>query len=281
MHTILTKVNENCELRNLAENTRLSYSRHVRQFFEFFPEKKPEELGTEEIREYLLYLKKEQKRAIRSLDVAYSALKFLYNTVFEKPWELSPVPRVKSEKKLPIVLSVEEINKLFSVIENIKHKALLSIVYSAGLRATEAVQLKISDIDSKRMQIRIENSKGAKDRYTILSENILKILREYWKVYKPQNWLFPGRFGDKHISYKAVSLIFNKYKKQAGITKPASVHSLRHSFATHLLENGADLHHIQLLLGHSSPATTTVYLHVRRVDLQKITSPFDLINKKT
>jgi integrase/recombinase XerD len=130
------------------------------------------------------------------------------------------------------------------------------------------------------MQIRVENSKGAKDRYTVLAEKTLLILREYWKIYKPEHWLFPGRF-KSHISYKGVSLIFHKYKEQAGITKSVSLHSLRHSFATHLLENGADLHHIQLLLGHSSPTTTTVYLHVRRVDLQRITSPFDLINKKT
>ena len=227
------------------------------------------------------HLKRVKKRAIRTLDVAYAALKFLYNTVLEKPWELIPVPRVKTEQKLPVVLSIEEINKLFSVIENIKHKALLSIVYSAGLRATEAAQLKVTDIDSKRMQIRIENSKGAKDRYTILSEKTLYILREYWRIYKPQHWLFPGRYGDTHLCYRGISFMFNKYKEQAGITKPATIHSLRHSFATHLLENGADLHHIQLLLGHSSPKTTTVYLHVRRVDLQKIASPFDLINKKT
>ena len=128
--------------------------------------------------------------------------------------------------------------------------------------------------------LRINNSKGAKDRYTILSEKTLLILREYWKVYRPQDWLFPGKGGQKPLGYKAVSVVFHKYKKQAGITKPVSIHSLRHNFATHLLENGADLHHIQLLLGHASPKTTTVYLHVRRVDLQRITSPFDIINNK-
>ncbi len=280
MHTILTKVQENCELRNLSENTLQSYCRFARQFMEYFPEIDPWELEAEEIRAYLLYLKRDEQRAISTLDVAYSAIKFLFTTVFDKPWALSPVPRVKGAKQLPIVLSMEEVARLIGVIENVKHKALLSIVYSAGLRTSEAAQLKITDIDSKRMQLRIENSKGSKDRYTILSEKTLLILREYWKIYKPEYWLFPGRF-KSHISYKGVSLIFNKYKEQAGITKPATVHSLRHSFATHLLENGTDLHHIQLLLGHSSPKTTTVYLHVRRVDLQKIASPFDLINEKT
>lgn len=280
MHSILTKLKENCELRNLAENTIISYCRYAKKFMEYFPDKDPWQLETEEIKQYLLYLKRDCHRATRTLDIVYSALKFLFTTVFNKPWALSPVPRVKSEKQLPIVLSQEEVIKLIEVIPNLKHKALLSIIYSAGLRASEAVNLKISNIDSKRMQIRIENSKGAKDRYTILSEKTLHTLRDYWKLYKPQVWLFPGMGGKKPLCYKAASLVFRKYKDQAGITKPASIHSLRHSFATHLLENGADLHHIQLLLGHSSPMTTTVYLHVRRVDLRKIASPLDVINKK-
>lgn len=280
MHSIITKVRENCELRNLSDNTIKSYCRYAQMFMEYFPNTDPWKLETEEIKVYLLFLKRDEKRAIRTLDVAYSAIKFLFTTVFSKPWALDPVPRSKAEKQLPVVLSTEEVAKLIGVIDNIKHKAMLSIAYSAGLRTSEVAQLKITDIDSKRMQIRIENSKGARDRYTVLSEKTLLILREYWKVHKPEYWLFPGRF-KSHISYKGVSFIFHKYKEQAGITKPASVHSLRHSFATHLLENGADLHHIQLLLGHSSPTTTTVYLHVRRVDLQKITSPFDVIKKKT
>lgn len=279
MNSIFNRVLENCELRNLAENTKKSYVRVIRQFSEYF-NKSPEELGTEEIREYLLHLKRDKGHATQTLDGAYAALKFLYHTVLNRPCAISPVPRVKLEKKLPVVLSTEEITALLSVIENIKHRALVTIIYSAGLRTSEAANLRVRDIDSARMQIRIEHSKGAKDRYTILSETALQVLRQYWKIYRPHHWLFPGRFGDKPISYKGISFIYNRYKKQAGITKPATVHSLRHSFATHLLENGADLHHIQLLLGHRSPKTTTVYLHVRRIDLQKIASPLDRINKK-
>ena len=280
MDTVFKKIKENCELRNLSENTQRSYQFVVRQFSEYF-NTSPEKLGTLEIKEYLLHLINGKKYSTQTLDVHYSALKFFYNSVLARPWEIFPVPRVKRKKKLPVVLSTEEVTKLLSKINNIKHKALFTVIYSAGLRTSEAAHLKISDIDSLRMQIRIENSKGAKDRYTILSEKTLLILREYWKVYRPRYWLFPGRFGDKPISYKGISFIFNKYKKQAGITKSVTVHNLRHSFATHLLENGADLYHIQLLMGHSSPKTTTVYLHVRRIDLQKITSPFDMINKKT
>ena len=229
---------------------------------------------------YLLHLIRDKHQAPQTLDVAYSALKFLYHTVLNRPLDISPVPRSKQSQKLPVVLSTEEITKLFSCIKKIRHKALLTLIYSAGLRTSEAANLKVSDIDSKRMQIRIQNSKGAKDRYTILSETALLTLREYYTIYRPTTWLFKGRFGDKPIGFRGISFIFTIYKIEAGIKKEASVHSLRHSFATHLLENGVDLHHIQLLLGHSSPKTTTVYLHVRRVDLQKIISPLDLIKKK-
>lgn len=279
MDTILTQIKENCELRNLSENTQRSYLRIARQYFDFF-DTSPDELGTDEIKKYLLHLLREKKQAAQTLDVVYSALKFLYHTVLNRPLDIYPVPRARQDKKLPVILSTEEVSALLSVIKNIKHKALLTTIYSAGLRTSEAANLRISDIDSPRMQIRIEHSKGAKDRYTILSETALRLLRQYWKICRPNHWLFPGMKKDKPISYKGISLIFNIYKKQVGITKPATVHSLRHSFATHLLENGVDLHHIQLLLGHSSPKTTTVYLHVRRVDLQKIVSPLDSINIK-
>ena len=280
MDTIFTRIKENCELRNLSENTQISYRRIARQYFDFYNGISPDELGTEEIRMYLLHLIRDKHQATQTLDVAYSALKFLYHTVLNRPLDISPVPRSKQSQKLPVVLSTEEITALFSCIKKIKHKALLTIIYSAGLRTSEAANLKVSDIDSKRMQIRIQNSKGAKDRYTILSETALLTLREYYKIYRPTTWLFKSRFSDKPIGFRGISFIFTRYKIEAGIKKEASVHSLRHSFATHLLENGVDLHHIQLLLGHSSPKTTTVYLHVRRMDLQKIISPLDLIKKK-
>ena len=279
MDAIFTKIRDNCELRNLSENTQKCYLSITRQFFDFY-NMTPDKLGTEEIKGYLLHLKRVKKQSPQTLDVVYSALKFLYHAVLTRPLEIYHVPRVKLSKKLPVILSAEEITALFSVIKDIKHKALLTLIYSAGLRTSEAANLKVSDIDSARMQIRIQNAKGAKDRYTILSETALQTLRQYWKIYRPRTWLFRNKYHDKPISYRGISFIFNRYKKQAGITKEASVHSLRHSFATHLLENNVDLHHIQLLLGHSSPATTTVYLHVRRVDLQKIISPLDLINKK-
>ena len=277
MDTILEKVTEICDLRNLAKNTKESYIQQIKQFFNHFNAPQTE-LGTEQIRQYLLFLKREKKFASRSLAVTYSALKLLFEYVFERPWEIAPIPKSKTERHLPVVLSMEEIKRLFNHISNIKHKALLSLIYSAGLRNSEATSMKVKDIDSERMQVFIRNSKGRKDRYSILANSTLCLLRQYWKEYRPNEWLFPGRNPNHPIYYKSICYIFKKYRNEIGLKKSASIHSLRHSFATHLLENGVDLHHIQLLLGHRSPKTTTIYLHVRRIDLQKIKSPLDAIN---
>jgi site-specific recombinase XerD len=172
------------------------------------------------------------------------------------------------------------VKALFSVTENIKHKAILMVTYSGGLRISEASRLKVTDIDSKRMTVRVEQGKGGKDRYTLLSQTALECLRHYWRDYRPQRWLFEGQKEDTHITVSSITQIFQKAKKRAGITKPASVHSLRHAFATHLLEAGTNLHHIQLLLGHKSPTTTTIYLHVSKPGLAHIPSPLDVSMEK-
>ncbi len=280
MKNVSERMLKNLELKGASAKTKEAYLRIIKKFSDYFMES-PENLGTEEIKRYLLYLINEKKQASSTIQVAHAALTFLFKNTLEKSWEMDSIPRIKSEKKLPTVLSPREISAILDTTENTKHKALLSVIYSSGLRVSEAANLRISDIDSQRMQIRVVNSKGAKDRYTILSDAALVLLREYWKKYQPKYWLFPGRWKNKPITQKGVSHIFKTYKEKAGITKPATTHTLRHSFATHLLENGVDLHHIQLLLGHSSPEVTTIYLHVRRTDLQKIISPLDIINKKT
>jgi integrase/recombinase XerD len=172
-------------------------------------------------------------------------------------------------------LDLSEVEALFSVTENIKHKAILMITYSAGLRISEASCLKVTDIDSKRMMVRVEQGKRNKDRYTILSQTALECLRQYWRKYRPKEWLFEGQKEGTHIGLTAIQQIFVAAKKRAGITKPISVHSLRHAFATHLIEAGTSLHHVQLLLGHRSPTTTTVYLHVSKLNLSQVTSPLD------
>lgn len=278
MNNVLLAMREYLKLRGLSDNTQICYVRAVRQFSRYFNDS-PDNLNVNHIKEYLLHLL-DMNRATNTIDVTHAALKFLYQTVLKKPWEIDTIPHLKRRKRLPVILNREEIEAVLAAPTNLKHRAILTIAYSAGLRTSEIAHLKVSDIDSSRMQIRIENSKGAKDRYTILSEKALQTLRVYWKAYRPSHWLFPNRHRDVPMTYKAIDYIFKRYKKQAGITKPVSVHSLRHSFATHLLENGVDLHHIQLLLGHRHPETTTVYLHVRRVDLQMIKSPLDFINKK-
>jgi site-specific recombinase XerD len=162
-------------------------------------------------------------------------------------------------------------------MENLKHRAILMITYSAGLRISETARLKVSDIDSKRMMVRVQQGKGGKDRYTILSKTALECLRQYWKAYRPKEWLFEGQKEGTHICLSSIQQIFVEAKECAGITKPVSPHTLRHSFATHLIEAGTSLHHVQLLLGHRSPTTTTVYLHVSRINLAQVTSPLDSI----
>ncbi len=172
-------------------------------------------------------------------------------------------------------MSREEVAKLLKVTYNLKHKALLMTAYSAGLRVGEAVRLKVSNIDSKRMQIRVTAGKGAKDRYTLLSETALQLLREYFKKFKPRDWLFPGDDSTDHLSERAAQQVFSRARKNAGINKPATFHTLRHSFATHLLEDGVDMRYIQELLGHGSIRTTERYTHVSQRAMGRIKSPLD------
>ena len=279
MNNVLKLMQQNLELKGASKNTIDLYMRVIDRFIEFY-DKSPEELGNTEVREFLLYFIHNKKCSAKTIQVYHAALKFLYETTINQPWVMDSVPRMKSHRKLPAILDQDEIVTLLKSIDFIKHKALLSIIYSAGLRVSEASNLKVSDIDSKRMQIKVNNSKGAKDRYTILSEVTVNLLREYWKIYKPDDWLFPGRFPDRPMSNRGIANIFNTYKKKAGISKPVTTHSLRHSFATHLLENGTSLVHIQRLLGHGCIESTMLYLHLRRADLQSIVSPLDLIKKK-
>jgi site-specific recombinase XerD len=189
---------------------------------------------------------------------------------------MEKVPCTKRERILPVVLDKEEVEAIFSVTRNVKHRAILMLIYSSGLRVSEAARLKISDIDSKRMVIRIRRGEGKKDRYSILSHVALEALREYWREYRPIEWLFPSRFPGKPLIARSIQRVFKKAKALASIKKPVSINTLRHTFATHLLEAGTDLHHIQLLLGHKSPKTTTIYLHVSQKELNRIVSPLDL-----
>jgi site-specific recombinase XerD len=216
----------------------------------------------------LLYDRKEKGYHL-SFEHDYNALKFYYGEVLSKNF-IYEVKRPKKDKKLPVVLSREEIKKILQITENIKHKAILMLMYSGGLRVGEVVRLKPEDIDANRKVIHIRASKGRKDRYTLLSDVALQILREYWKKEKLNKWLFPSWNKEKHITARTVQKIFQYACKKARIKKNVSVHSLRHFFATHLLESGIDLRYIQELLVHKSSKTTEIYTHVSTKNLSAI-----------
>lgn len=194
-----------------------------------------------------------------------------------REWDIKEIPRVKKPKKLPVILSSSEVKRIFDETTNLKHKAILMTIYASGLRVSEVANLRVEDIDSRNMQIRVREGKGKKDRYTILSTENLKILRDYWKYYHVKEWLFPGDLPYKPITTRTIQKIFKKAKDKAEIKKEATVHTLRHCFATHLLESGVDIYHIQHLLGHSNPKTTSIYIHLTCKDVLRIKSPLDLM----
>ena len=237
--------------------------------------KSPAELGDEEIRAYLHYLMEERKASQSVLVQTYSALKFFFENTLQKQWNAIRIPRCKQRRKLPGVLTREEVESILSATKNLKHRAILMTLYSAGLRIGEVTRLKVSDIESGRMMIRVNEGKGLKDRYTLLGERNLEILRRYWKAYRHLEWLFPGRNASDPVSISAIQRVFKTSLAKAGIKKKASVHTLRHCFATHLLDSGTDLYYIQRLLGHKSAGTTSVYLHITGKDIGKIKSPID------
>ncbi|MDE3092129.1 MAG: tyrosine-type recombinase/integrase [Chloroflexota bacterium] len=206
---------------------------------------------------------------------ARSALIFLYEVALKQRGKVCELPRMKRPDQLPVVLSREEVAKILKVTTFLKHKAVLMVAYSAGLRVGEVVRLKVSEIDSKRMQIRVTAGKGAKDRYTLLSETALTMLRDYFRAFKPKDWLFTGDAPGDHLSERSAQQVFKDAKKKAGILKPATFHTLRHSFATHLMEDGVDTRYIQELLGHDSIKTTERYAHVTQKGMARVKSPLD------
>jgi len=262
------------QLSGATQRTQESYLREAGNLAKYF-NRSPAELGEEELKEYMLYLMKERHLSAGTFRFYVAALKFLYRTTLKREWVVEKIRYPRAKRKLPIVLDLSEVESLFAVTSNLKHKVILMITYSSGLRASETAHLKITDIDSKRMMVRISQGKGGKDRYSILSQTTLEHLRQYWRKYHPTEWLFNGAEKNGPLSTNSIQQLFYKAKKRAGITKPASVHTLRHSFATHLIEAGTSLHHVQLLLGHRSPTTTTVYLHVSRLNLAQVISPLD------
>lgn len=262
------------KLKSYSPKTQKTYSSMLFLYINFYKERLIDDLTDVDIREYLLYLVDKKKVSQSYQNQAINAIKFYYEQVLGRPTRTYFLQRPKRESTLPQVMSEQEVTNLLKQIDNLKHRTALSLIYSAGLRIGELINLRISDIDSTRFQIRIQHGKGKKDRVTILSPVMLPVLQEYFKKYRPKVWLFEGQYGEKY-SASSVEMVFRKAKRTAGIKKKVTVHSLRHSFATHLLERGTDLRYIQELLGHQSSRTTEIYTHITEKGFKKIVSPFD------
>jgi integrase/recombinase XerD len=277
MTSLRQRMTEDMQVRNLALNTQTSYVQQISLFARHF-NKSPEHLGPEDIRAYQVYLANEKKLAPGSIVIAVSALRFLYKVSLRKDWtfdEVIPAPR--KPQTLPVILSPEEVLRFLGCVGGSKHRAILTTCYAAGLRISEAVRLTVPDIDSARMVIRVDQGKGRKDRYVMLSPKLRDILRDWWRVEKPSHWLFPGDIEGRHITKDAVELACQKARLRFPVSKPVTPHSLRHAFAVHLLESGTDVRTIQLLLGHRSLATTARYLRIATSKVCSTSSPLDLL----
>ena len=253
---------EDMQVRNLALHTQRAYIQQISLFARHFG-KSPEILGPADIRAYQLHLSQEKRLSASSILVAVAAIRFLYKVTLGRGWSVDEIiPTCRKPQKLPVVLSQDEVARFLDAVDSRKHRAILTICYAAGLRISEAVRLTPAAIDSHRMVICVEEGKGRKDRYVMLSPRLLDVLRTYWRAVHPKNFLFPGDIPDQPISTFAVQHACKKARRRAGIAKPVTPHSLRHAFAVHLLESGTDLRTIQLLLGHRNLSTTARYLRL-------------------
>ena len=261
------------ELRKYANNTVKTYVNAFETFINYYNTKDLISINESDVRGYILKLIQEDK-SNAYINLAINSIKFYYESVLGMPNRFYKIERPRKEKKLPKVLSKEDVLSIIANTNNLKHKCIVSLLYSSGIRRNELVNLKISDIDSKRMLIRIEAAKGNKDRYTLLSHSLLKDLREYYQQYKPEKYIVEGLYGNQYSGQSIGKVVLNAAIK-AGIKIPVTPHMLRHSFATHLLEAGVDLRQIQVLLGHSSSKTTEIYTHVATTTFKKIKNPLD------
>jgi integrase/recombinase XerD len=277
MTPLRCRMTEDMQIRNFSSNTQATYVLQVSLFARHFSQP-PEALGPEEIRAYQLYLTNEKKLAPGSISIAVSALRFLYHVTLKKDWAIEEViPAPRKPQTLPVIPSPEEVVQFLEAVKKPKHRTILTTCYAAGLRITEAVRLTSRAIDSQRMVLRIDQGKGHKDRYVMLSPKLLEILRDWWRLARPRFWLFPGSRPDQPIGRDAVEHECQAALRRCGIPKPITPHSLRHAFAVHLLETGTDVRTIQLLLGHRSLATTARYLRIATTKVCSTTSPLDLL----
>lgn len=274
LNKIEQEIDEHLKLKGYSNKTIKSYRNNVIRFLNHV-DKLPEQIINGDIKEYMLYLLEEQDSSHSYVNQALSAIKLYFKEILNRNDIIFNLPRPKKENKLPEILSKEEVGRILNNIENIKHKAILYLVYSSGLRVGEVVRLKVNDIDEDRMLVHVVQGKGRKDRYTLLSQVALDIVNKYKQIYEPIDWLFPGGKKGSFLTERSVQKVFTRACDKAKIKKDVSVYTLRHSFATHLLESGTDIRYIQELLGHSSSKTTEIYTHVSKNSIRKIRSPLD------
>jgi len=266
-------------LRNYSRHTIKTYLHMFRQFLKYLYPMPLHQVNKTHITKYHLWLITDLKVSASYQNQSINAIKFYIEKVLKHPITVYELERPTKQKTLPQVLSLAEVYQIIEATRNLKHRTILSTIYGSGLRISECINLKIVDIDSSNMRIWVRNAKGKKDRVTLLSKGLLQLLRDYYGVYRPKKWLFEGQTKQQY-SPSSIRQFFNRAKIKALGSSSATVHTLRHSFATHLLENGTNLRYIQKLLGHSSSKTTEIYTHVCTTNLTDITSPFDLLNKK-
>ena len=266
--------------RNYAQNTVRAYIHAIEDFAKYF-HRSPDRLGPEHIREYQVHLFRDCKLSPGTIEGRTAALRFLFVKTLRRPYLPDHIPFPKRQRRMPTVLSPEEVSRLIASAQNLLHRTMLMMLYATGLRRAELCHLKVCDIDSERMVIHVRQGKGSRDRDVLLTPKLLDTLREYWRWMKPKTYLFPGTVNnwraDVPITEKIVWKAVAEAAKHAGLSKHVSPHTLRHSFATHMLEAGADLRTIQVLLGHAKLADTTVYLHLSRRHLQAVPSPLETI----
>jgi integrase/recombinase XerD len=278
MSPLRRRLIEDMQIRNLTPNTQRVYVAQVLQLARHF-RKSPDLLGPGEIRTYLIHLIQQRRLAAGSVIVTVSALRFFYTVTLKRSWVIADdIPAGRQAKKLPVVLSQDEVARFLAAVANLKHRMVLTVCYATGLRISEAVRLTPASIDSKRMVIRVEQGKGRKDRYVMLSPKLLGMLRTYRDKTRPGEWLFPGRWPGGPISPLSIDRTCREVRQQCGIGKPVTPHSLRHAFAVHLLEAGTNLRTIQLLLGHRNLSTTARYLMIATDKVCATVSPLESLN---
>ena len=271
---ILTRMGEILRIRGYSPKTVEAYVCRARGFLEFSPYP-VDQIDQDLVHQYLVHLKDVKKLAGSTINQTLFAVQFLFTQVIHIPWDPDRFRCHKRRRKLPVVLSLNEIFRILATVGNLKHRMMIMTTYSAGLRLNELTHLKCHDIDSQEMRILIRNGKGEKGRYVMLSETLLVDLREYWQAYRPGEWLFSNRDRSQPIGHRTVQRVFERARDAAGIDKPATLHSLRHSFAVHLLQAGVNLKYIQELLGHSSIQSTLIYLKLAPECAKAVRSPLD------